>query len=239
MLVVIVDQCAYDDCHNQVIVVGGHMLPGTRERMIRSATELLQERGYAGVSFQDVLAHSGAPRGSIYHHFPGGKDQLVAEALSWYAQRTSGYLTELANGGGAVDVVAGFVAASKDALRASGFRAGCPVAAVALDLGAQDQLLTSVAAAFADWRRVFARALRRDGVPAVAARRLATWVVASIEGALLLARADHDTAPLHDVGRELTAYLRRAIAEHRAVPGEHEGGGGGPMIQGSAGRRGQ
>jgi AcrR family transcriptional regulator len=183
--------------------------------MVWAAAELLQERGYAGTSFQDVIARSGAPRGSIYHHFPDGKDQLVAEALSWYARRTSGYLAELSGNGGAVDAVAGLLAASRDALRASGFRAGCPMAAVGLDLDPQHPLLGSVAAALADWRGVFARALRRDGVPAVAARRLATWAVASIEGALLLARADRDTAPLSDVGRELTAHLRRAIAEYQ------------------------
>src|SRR3569833_2507086 len=106
------------------------MPSGSRERMVRSAAYLLREHGYSGTAFSDVIAHSGAPRGSIYHHFPGGKTQLAEEAVRY----TDNF------------VAAGMRAATRDddpvaAVRAnhnkkhhkqknSGFRAGCPIVAV-------------------------------------------------------------------------------------------------------------
>jgi TetR/AcrR family transcriptional regulator, lmrAB and yxaGH operons repressor len=185
----------------------------SREQMLRAAAALFQERGYAATSFHDVIARSGAPRGSIYHHFPGGKEQLAAEALRWYAGRTSAALADATARGTAVEAVAGFVAASSDGLRRTDFRAGCPIAGVALDLAGPDQPLHAVvAAALADWRRVLAYAFERDGAAPSAARRLAALAVAAVEGALLLARADRDTRPLDDVGRELIVHLSSALA---------------------------
>jgi AcrR family transcriptional regulator len=202
----------YDDRHSQ----GGLMPTDSRDRMLRAALALFQERGYAATSFHDVIARSGAPRGSIYHHFPGGKEQLAVEALRWYAGRTSASLAGAAAQGTAADAVAGFIAASRDALHRSGYRAGCPIAGVALDLPDADQPLhTVVAAAFADWRRVLAHAFEHDGATPSAARRLAALVIAAVEGALMLARAERDTRPIDDVAQELLTHLRDTLTPAR------------------------
>jgi AcrR family transcriptional regulator len=140
------------------------MPSASRDRMLRAAAGLFQERGYAATSFQDVIARSGAPRGSIYHHFPDGKEQLAAEALRWYAGRTAAALIDANARGGSIESVTGFISASRDGLRRSQFRAGCPVAGVAANLPDADTPLQAVVtAAFADWRRVLAYAFARDG----------------------------------------------------------------------------
>jgi AcrR family transcriptional regulator len=179
--------------------------------MVRAAALLFQERGYAATSFQDVIARSGAPRGSIYHHFPGGKQELAIEALRWYSDRTSALMRQKTEESTAIEAVAGFFAISREALRKSDFRAGCPVAGVALDLADNDEeLQAAVAQAFEEWRRVLAAAFERDGATPAKARRLAAFVYASLEGALMLARAQRDLRPMDDVITELLDHLERA-----------------------------
>jgi AcrR family transcriptional regulator len=175
--------------------------------MIRATVDLLRERGYEGTSLGDVLARSGAPRGSIYHHFPGGKQELVAEALRRYAAGIRRRMAAVAGSGSAVDILRALVDAMRDGLRASDFGVGCAVAGVVLDL--VPDLLGPAAEALASWQEVIATALVRDGVSPARARRLATVVIAAFEGAIILARARRDTTPLDAVEHELTVLLRR------------------------------
>ncbi|MDI1462759.1 TetR/AcrR family transcriptional regulator [Catellatospora sp. KI3] len=188
----------------------------SREKMVRAAARLLAERGYAATSFQDVIARSGAPRGSIYHHFPGGKEQLAAEALRWYAERTRFQIPDGADP--SLTAVAGYFAATAAWLRKTEFRGGCPFAGVALDVTPEDALHALVAETFADWRRVLEHAFHAEGCPAPTARALATLVIAGAEGGLLLARTERDTAPLDDVAAQVMAHLRSTLAVHRPTP---------------------
>ena len=184
----------------------------SRDQMIRSAIELLRERGYTRTSFGDVIAHSGAPRGSIYHHFPGGKQQLVAEAVRRYAAITLAAINRAAESGSSVDTVRIFFETVRSGLRASDFRSGCAIAGVVLDLTADDAVLLQLTAeSFRAWRTRLASAFRKDGATEAQARRLATLVVASVEGALMLARAERDVAPITDVGHELEAHLKSVL----------------------------
>ena len=185
------------------------MSVSSREKMIQAAQELLSERGYSGTSFGDVIERSGAPRGSIYHHFPGGKQQLVAEAVQRYAASVLASIATADARGSSVDTVRIFVDLVRRGLRASDFRVGCAVAGVVLDATPSDvDLLALTADAFASWRTRLAAAFRRDGATEAKARRLATFVVASIEGAMMLARADRDITPVTDVGRELEDHIK-------------------------------
>lgn len=188
------------------------MADDSRTLMVRAAARLFQERGYAATSFQDVISRSGAPRGSIYHHFPGGKEQLAAEALQWYAGRMRDKLAEV-QAADSVDAIEGFLLASRKAMQRSDFRAGCPIAAVALDLAPDDERLHEVVeSAFRDWRRVLVRSLQRDGLAEPQARRLASFVIATVEGALLLARVERSLRPIDDITVELMAYVRGRLS---------------------------
>jgi len=181
----------------------------SRDNMIRATVDLLRERGYAGTSLGDILARSGGPRGSIYHHFPGGKQELVAEALRRYAAGIRRRLVAVAETGSGVDLVRALVGAMRDGLRASDFSVGCAVAGVVLDLAPDPDLalLTPAAKALDGWRSVIATALTRDGIAKPRAQRLATLVLAAFEGAIILARAQRSTGPLDEVEQELTVLL--------------------------------
>ncbi len=206
---------------------GVSVVGDSRERMVRATVELLSERGYAGTSFAAVMAHSGAPRGSIYHHFPGGKQQLVAEAIRRYADEVR---DRLVGADSALGTVAVLLDTMQEALRSSQYRRGCLLAAVGSSETAATAKTTQVqttqvqttqaltAQALAAWRGVLATAFTREGVPADRSRRLAAFVVAAVEGATVLARMQRDLAPLADVARELDAHLCAVLplgANHR------------------------
>ena len=185
------------------------MSTDSRENMIRATVDLLRERGYAGTSLGDILARSGGPRGSIYHHFPGGKQELVTEALRRYAAGIRRRLAAVAETGSGVDLVRALLGAMRDGLRASDYAVGCAVAGVVLDLApdAKQSLLTPAAEALDGWLDVIAGALIRDGHSKQRAHRLATLVLAAFEGAIILARAQRSTAPLDEVEQELAVLL--------------------------------
>jgi AcrR family transcriptional regulator len=184
-----------------------------RDRMVRSAAVLMREQGVEAMSFSDVVVHSGAPRGSIYHYFPGGKAQLVEEATRWaggFVSRRNGAAMEAGGPLGAVD-------ASEQAWRAvlteSEFRAGCPIAAATVD---GEQVPAARAAAgevFRDWQSALATSLRSRGVADDRAHAVATLVYAGIEGGILLARAQRSIAVWETVIGELRTVVRSALAE--------------------------
>jgi AcrR family transcriptional regulator len=181
--------------------------------MVRSAALLFREQGYSGTAFSDVIAHSGAPRGSIYHHFPGGKAQLAEEAVAWAAEAIAARLDEtLAQERDAASVLRAFLAPWREVLERSDFRAGCPLVAVAVETDVPPRLAAAAADAFAGWQRLLAARLRAASIPAARAAALASLTLAAIEGAVLLCRAQRSTAPLDAVAAELARAIESARA---------------------------
>jgi AcrR family transcriptional regulator len=184
------------------------MAADSRKRMVRSAALLFRERGLSGTSFRDVVAHSGAPRGSISHHFPGGKAQLAEEAVEWAGGVIAAWMESA--GGDPVAMLRTFVASWRQVLHDEDFRAGCPLVAVAT-AATDDRLAAAASHAFARCQDGFARSLRGAGVEEGRAASLATLVVSGVEGAIVLCRARRDTAPLEEVARELDTAIRAAL----------------------------
>ena len=187
---------------------------GPRERMVFSAAQLIRRDGVAATGMRDVAEHAGAPRGSIQHYFPGGKEQLVNEAVDWSgryaAKRVARFLAAMPR-----PTPGGLFAAMAqqwiDECVASDFSFGCPVAAAVVDCAKSvDSTRAAVACAFAAWRRPAAVALAGMGVPEQRAEALATLMVSSLEGALLIARAEKDVSALDIVVRELRPLLDAA-----------------------------
>lgn len=188
------------------------MATDSRTRMVQSAALLLRERGLSGTSFRDVIEHSGAPRGSIYHHFPDGKRQLVREAVEMTGGWVGDAIAGVEDGGDPVEALRAFLGVWAQILRESDFRAGCPVVAVSVEANDEEPEVTdAAAAAFRRWTRELAAGLHRAGIDEERARRLATITIAAIEGAVVLCRAERSTKPLDDVGAELEASLRSAL----------------------------
>ncbi|MFJ5986325.1 TetR/AcrR family transcriptional regulator [Lentzea sp. NPDC092896] len=183
---------------------------GTKQRMLDSAVLLLRERGAAGVTVDAVLAHSGAPRGSVYHHFPGGRNELVLGAVRQAGDYIAAMVSESAAEGDVRQMVGRLVDFWKRALTRTGYRAGCPVAAMAVD--SRDLVPDAgdvVREIFASWQASLANALAANGFEAPRAQRLATLVVSAIEGAIILCRAHRDLGPLDDVLAEIAPLLER------------------------------
>src|SRR5512139_1755006 len=127
-------------------------MPGHRERMVVSAALLIRERGAHPTTIADVLAHSGAPRGSAYHYFPGGRTQLLCEAIDYAGQHIASRIKEAADAAGLLDRL---IADYRQQLIASDYRAGCPVVAVTVESGDDDKgaapVIYRAAAAFDRW----------------------------------------------------------------------------------------
>jgi AcrR family transcriptional regulator len=184
------------------------MASDSRERMVRSAAYLFREHGYSGTGFRDVIRHSGAPRGSIYHHFPGGKMQLAVEAVRYAGNFVATGCEAATRDGDPIAAVYAFVGWWRRVLEKSDFRAGCPVVAVTVESHEETTMLAdAAAAAFQQWQDALAAGLRDAGVPDERAGRLATLIVTSVEGATILCRARRDTTALDDVVTELEALL--------------------------------
>jgi AcrR family transcriptional regulator len=169
--------------------------------MIESAVTLLAVRGLQRTSFSDVLERSGAPRGSIYHHFPDGKDQLVDAAMALAGDRALGVL-DAVDGARPVEVTRFFLDLWRQVLVRSDLRAGCAVLAVTVATDSPD-LLDHAAAIFRAWRGRLAELYERGGIDPSAAIRLATTVVAASEGAVVVSRAERSLEPFELVVEQL------------------------------------
>ena len=189
---------------------------GPRERMVFSAAQLIRREGVAATGMRDVAVHARAPRGSLQHYFPDGKDQLVNEAVGWagrYAgNRVARFLAALREptpGG----LFAEMVRQWTDEYESAGFAGGCPVAAATVDC-AESTASTreAVAAAFTAWTGPVADALAGMGVPRGRTEALATLMISSLEGAILIARAEQDVRALTTVARELAPLLDAAAS---------------------------
>jgi AcrR family transcriptional regulator len=188
---------------------------GPRERMVFSAAQLIRRQGVAATGLREVVAQAGAPRGSLQHYFPGGKDQLMAEAAQW-AGRYAAKRIERFVAGMAKPTPAGLfgamVAQWRDEFRADGFDGGCPVAASVADCAYDNAKVRRAASdAFAGWTGAVADALRGMGVPYRRAESMATLMVSSLEGAVLMARAERDVRPLDVVLKELGPLCDAAV----------------------------
>jgi AcrR family transcriptional regulator len=196
------------------VIAGGDEDRGrdVREEMTRSAAVLFGERGFSGTGLRDVIAHSATPRGSIYHHFAGGKAELAREAVRHAAGAVAGPVGDAARGGDPIATLHAWLDHWRDALERSDFRAGSAVLAVAAEPEEQTGARAAAAAAYEGWADTFAATLHGAGVRRKKAARLATLTVAAIEGAVVVSRARGDTRALDHVGRELEAAIDAARA---------------------------
>jgi len=190
-----------------VVIVKIKNRTDSRASMVRGAASLIRTRGVNATSFSDVLAASGAPRGSIYHHFPKGKEQLAEDAIRWTSERVLAHQRECraTTPGGVLDC---FIDMWRQVVLTSGGAAGCVVAGVAIDTPADDRAtIDLVRATFRSWVDLLRKQLGSVGVPAHRASRIAVSTVAGMEGALILCRAEGSSAPLETVAAELKRLL--------------------------------
>jgi AcrR family transcriptional regulator len=178
-----------------------------RGRLLDGARQLLAEKGYAGMELRDVAERGDAPRGSIYHHFPGGKAQLAAEAAALEGEEIRAAIERSLAERGLGETLTMFGEMFRRRVKDRPERLGCPVAAAALARPEDSALAAAATVAFQSWEEPIAAALRSEGVTAKDAAAFAGLVVSTVEGALIRARAAGDQAPLDSA----VAGLRRAL----------------------------
>jgi TetR/AcrR family transcriptional regulator, lmrAB and yxaGH operons repressor len=183
---------------------------------VRSAAALVRERGVHGVGLRQIVAHADGPRGSLQRYFPGGKTQLVSEALKLAGAEvlddTESGLIEAATPADAIDAI---FAPWRQVLVESNFTMGCPLAATVIDAG-DDRLRQEARALLDQWRDSIRAALVKFGVQESTAEDDTSVLLAALEGALILSRAKQSTQPLDTVQRFFTTSLTQATANPAA-----------------------
>jgi AcrR family transcriptional regulator len=184
----------------------------TRGRIVAASSRLFQRKGYVGTGVKQIVAEAGAPFGSLYHFFPGGKEQLGAEVI-----RTSGYLYLQLIGmffGPDVDIVEAvenFFAGAAATLEETDYADACPIATVALEVASTSEPLREATAdVFESWIAGGSAAFEQAGFPPEQARELTIAMLSQLEGAFVLCRSLRSTEPLRIAGRVMADTVRAA-----------------------------
>jgi TetR/AcrR family transcriptional repressor of lmrAB and yxaGH operons len=192
--------------------------PRHRDAIVRTAVRLFRQQGYAATGLNQLVAESGAPKGSLYHYFPDGKASIAAAAVSAAGERVTHTLRELAAQGlSPGDRLRRYGALLAGWMSASGFRDGCPIATTLLETAPQAEAVRAAGErALGAWHDAFAGQLVEQNVAPDRAKRMASLAVAAIEGALLQARVQRSGVPIVDAAEEVAAVFDGAVA-HAAL----------------------
>lgn len=198
----------------------------TRQRIIAGAAELIRRKGLNVTSLRNVVDYVGASRGSIVHHFPRGKQQLLFEAIELAGREVSVPLKKLVDTLGTIKGLNAFIQLWRIELEGSNFEAGCPVLVAAVEpytndrlvsnsIGETESLREKTASIFVEWGQIISNALIKDGVKDKRAQRIGNMVTASIEGSVAMCRATNSSKPLTDIQEELELIITFAIKNHK------------------------
>ena len=181
----------------------------TRDQIIDTTSDLMESQGYHATGLNQIVAESGAPKGSLYHYFPGGKEEMAVEAID----RTGRLLEEriranLPPGVAPAEALRDFAHTIAFHIEASGYRAGGPLTAVAMETATNSERLNHACRdAFERVITAFAERLVTEGTPAERARGLSVFVTAAFEGGIILSRTYHSGDPLRQVGDVLFEFM--------------------------------
>ncbi|MEM9135547.1 MAG: TetR/AcrR family transcriptional regulator [Actinomycetota bacterium] len=184
----------------------------TRRKMVATAASLFQRQGYAATGWRQVVAESDTPWGSQSHHFPGGKEELAVEALTAAGADYERLVRQAFVDRHPADAIRLWTDLAGQVLEATDWADGCPIATVTLERAHEGGAIGGTCHhVFESWRRAIVEGLAAVEVDPARAQRLATLLLASIEGGLLLARAARSRRPLDDLGHELGDLLDTEI----------------------------
>jgi TetR/AcrR family transcriptional regulator, lmrAB and yxaGH operons repressor len=185
----------------------------TKDRLLRAGERLFRAQGYSGTGLKQLAAEAEAPWSSMYHFFPDGKEQLAEEVIRYggelYAQMIRQCFAAYPD---PRQAVAAMFSGEAKILRSSGFRNGCPVASVALDVASTTETVRKPCAeVFASWINALAEGIAASGMPAEKATDLACYILASLEGAIILSRTSRSVKPLEQTAQFVLRTLQETI----------------------------
>lgn len=180
-----------------------------RPALIEAAARLFRRQGYAATGTNEILAESGAPRGSLYYYFPEGKEEIGAAALEAAGKTVTRTLTALAaDTSSPADFVRAYLELLAGWLEQSGYRDGCPISTTLLETAPASQKIAAAGqSAFQHWQAAIEEVLTRHGWPEARRAGTANLILSVIEGALILARAAQSPEPLNAAAEELALIL--------------------------------
>lgn len=181
-----------------------------REQIIETTCELMEMQGYHATGLNQILAESGAPKGSLYYYFPEGKVELGLEAIASSSRMIEGRIRSvMAEHDDPVTAVTTFITILAGHIENSGYRAGGPITAIALEAAStNEQLREACHLAYQSWQEAFAQKLREGDFSEARARRLSVLIIAALEGAIILSRSQQSSQPLLDIAEEIEILLR-------------------------------
>ena len=187
----------------------------SREKTLAAAAKLFRQQGYHGTALQEILRAGGSPRGSLYFHFPNGKEEIGEAALALAGEDVRRAIARAAETSESAEIFLTRIARGMFAnLEKSDYTEGCPIATTALETAAQSEILGAATRnAFQKWEHEISRGLERFGIGASDAEELATSVLSLLEGALLLARTYRSAAPMFRAEKALKLLLGAARSE--------------------------
>ena len=187
--------------------------PGTRDRLVAAMLDALRTRGYHGVGLTELLTAAQAPKGVLYHHFPGGKAELAVCAIETVVAKLCADLDKLLQRtGDPADALGAWMAQAQRVLASSGFASGCPLATIALESTPDDEAIrAALAGGFSAIRTRLADALAGAGITHEQARGAAALIVSAYEGALVQARVAGNVQAMRDTSEALVGLLRLAL----------------------------
>ncbi|MEO8395991.1 MAG: TetR/AcrR family transcriptional regulator [Chloroflexota bacterium] len=183
-----------------------------REDILKTTCDLLELQGYSATGLNQIIKESGSPKGSLYYYFPGGKEELAAQALRAAGEIVLQRIREnLATIESPADAISGFINNIALHVEQSGFRAGGPITTVAMETASSSERLRNECdRIYNEWQAAFADKLQLGGVPESRAKRMATLIISSIEGGVILCRTSQSREPLEQVAEEIGAWVNEA-----------------------------
>lgn len=189
------------------------MMASTRDQIIQKTCELLELQGYYATGLNQIVKESGSPKGSLYYHFPGGKEALAVEAVNLVGSIVLKRIREnLAQSKDPAEAVRSFIVNIAFNVERSGYRAGGPITTIALETASTSEVLRATCQRLYDeWQAAFAQTLLDGGIAPPRAERIAVLIIAAIEGGVILCRTHRSQQPLQHVADEIGMLIGQAL----------------------------
>ena len=186
----------------------------TRDRILDATIRLLRRQGYTATGIKQIVAEGQAPLGSVYHYFPGGKEQIGAEALARSGERIRQTIARAADAPDLPAAINNYFVVNAERLRDSDYQRGCPIATVALETASDNERIRKVCeGVFNGWQTTLADVFVGAGIGEADATPLATFVLSSYEGALTMSRALRDIQPMLTSGAAVASVLHAHLGD--------------------------
>lgn len=185
-------------------------MASTREQIIATTCQLLELQGYHATGLNQIIKDSGSPKGSLYYHFPGGKEELAVEAISYVGAIVLSRIEfNLAQTEDAAESIRKFIRNIAFNVENAGYRVGGPITTIAMETAStNERLRLECLRIYESWQAAFEAKLRAGGMPEARAKRIAIFINAAIEGGAILCRTSRSREALELVADEIAAMIR-------------------------------